>query len=192
MLRVAGVGKIICDNLKEEFVDKELVVKTLLLHDMGNIIKFDFDRIELLDVSDLKRVGELKRIQSDFINKYGPHTDKATLYIINEITRDNRIIDLCANSHGQNLHQFLDSNEWDKKICFYSDMRVGPKSIVSINERFKDLMIRNPQDEGKMITYQKQSLNLEKLLQRQVFINVKQISDATVNKEITTLRKSSI
>ena len=39
-LRVASIAKYICDNLKVP-VDIEEVVSADLLHDMGNIIKFD-------------------------------------------------------------------------------------------------------------------------------------------------------
>ncbi len=39
-LRVAGVAKQICDSISEP-IDKEVVVDVCLVHDMGNIIKFD-------------------------------------------------------------------------------------------------------------------------------------------------------
>ena len=50
MLRVAAVGKIVCDAVNEkvkqnrgEFVNTKNVVTACLLHDMGNIIKFDLN-----------------------------------------------------------------------------------------------------------------------------------------------------
>jgi 5'-deoxynucleotidase YfbR-like HD superfamily hydrolase len=41
-LRVAAVGQIICESIPD-FDETEEVVTTCLLHDMGNIIKFDLN-----------------------------------------------------------------------------------------------------------------------------------------------------
>ena len=49
MFRVAAFADILCDNHKKVDFDKEIIIKSCLLHDLGNIIKFDFDNFpELL------------------------------------------------------------------------------------------------------------------------------------------------
>ena len=69
MLRVAAVGKIICDNTKDIKINKNLIIKTLLLHDIGNILKFDFSKTNLLDPQDKKRVKQLRKTQQLFLEK---------------------------------------------------------------------------------------------------------------------------
>ena len=56
MYRVAALGSLICDRLISQKVDNDLILKTLLLHDMGNILKFDFERLDLFEENDKKNV----------------------------------------------------------------------------------------------------------------------------------------
>ena len=42
MFRVAGVASLICDNLEESLSKKE-IISACLLHDLGNIVKFDLE-----------------------------------------------------------------------------------------------------------------------------------------------------
>jgi len=42
MFRVAGVASVICENFKQpELINQDDIVSACLLHDMGNIIKFN-------------------------------------------------------------------------------------------------------------------------------------------------------
>jgi hypothetical protein len=34
--------------------------------------------------------------------------------------------------------QVVQDNSWEKKICCYSDQRVGPRGVLSIDERLKE------------------------------------------------------
>ena len=61
MLRSRVIAEIICENLLVK-IDKDLVVATVLLHDMGNLCKMSFDEkgISFLEPEDLGRVEEIK------------------------------------------------------------------------------------------------------------------------------------
>lgn len=113
MLRVGAVGQLIVDSFNQPNFEPDLVVKTLLLHDLGNILKFNFDRPELLDPTDRFRIQELKAIQTSVRNRFGSNTDQATLEMIKEVTDEDRIVKLCATSHGEHLAEFLHTPEWD-------------------------------------------------------------------------------
>jgi HD superfamily phosphodiesterase len=61
MLEVASVAEIICDNCKED-LNKEEIIASCLIHDLGNIIKMDFDnRIYLLDEKDKQKIDFYKK-----------------------------------------------------------------------------------------------------------------------------------
>jgi 5'-deoxynucleotidase YfbR-like HD superfamily hydrolase len=52
MYRVAAIGQYIADHLRADVkVDKDLITKVNLLHDMGNIVKFDFDMYEVMVIA---------------------------------------------------------------------------------------------------------------------------------------------
>jgi len=195
MFRVGAVGGIICDHLKEAVVDKELVVKTLLLHDMGNILKFDLTKTDLLAKEDQAKIENLKVRQKLFKIKYGSDPDKATLSIIKEITTDSRIVELCRESHWELAHEFVNTTQWERIICCYADMRVGPLGIVSLDERFDDLEVRRPEEKTALKVLRQQGKSLEGQIQAEVTINLRDIGDEMVEliiQEIKTRREFSL
>ena len=182
MLLVGGVSRIIVDHF-DGGLDGEVLVKTMLLHDMGNIIKFKFDNLDLLDDEDKLRVNDLKAMKMRFIEKYGDDCDVATEIIIGELTGDDRLVGLCANSHGEQAHLFLGTNEWEKKASYYSDMRVGPFGVLSVNERFDDLEDRYGNNKGKieqLKRFRAECLEIEEQLQSKTSLDLMRIDDELV------------
>lgn len=192
MLRVGAVASIICDSLIEVVVDKNLIVTTALLHDMGNIIKYDFSKVDLLDEKDKTRVNDLKLTQKKFINKYGDSPDEATLSVIKEITSDSSVVNLCKNSHWELADQFLHTDFWDRKIVLYSDIRVGPFGVFGLNDRFDDLENRRPGEKASLRVLRHQGIEIEKEIQRAVKINLQDINDQLIEKEVENLRNFTI
>src|SRR3989344_1397907 len=81
-LRVAAVALTICDNFNSE-IDKDSVIKAALLHDMGNIIKFDLSKFpEFLEPEGIEY---WKRVKEEFRKKYGEDEHNATYEIAKEI-----------------------------------------------------------------------------------------------------------
>jgi hypothetical protein len=138
--RVAGVAcKII-----EEFgaVDaatpfyKNEVVSACLLHDMGNILKFDLARFpEFLGSEGL---AYWEGVKEEFAAKYGSNEHAATLTIAKEIgvsARTWKYIDAVGFSNAATVAR---SGSLEKMICCYADQRVSPRGVVSLDERFED------------------------------------------------------
>jgi hypothetical protein len=158
MLSVAGVASLICDAVNaggKTDVNQDLIVKASLLHDMGNILKFDFTRLDIFDSQDRNRIEELKHNQILFKEKYGSNPDIATLKIVEEVlTYSGRvemsILNLIEESHWENLANYLETNRLDILICCYSDMRVGPFGVLTLEERIGDLKIRRPEESTKL------------------------------------------
>ena len=181
MLTVAALAELICDNLRDVSVDKDLVIKTCLLHDMGNIIKFNLDDPSLLDEGDKQRVDELREIRLQYLKKYGQTPDEATIAIIKEITSDLRIVEICEGGRWDEDHGNGQSFAWEKKIVCYSDMRVGPFGILPIRERFANLVERRPESKVKIEKILEHGLELEREIQDSSKVDLKKINDQKID-----------
>ena len=141
--KVAGVAKLVCDNLEQD-LDRDNIVEACLLHDIGNIIKFD------LSVTDKLLPGRFspedlavwQGVKDEFVSKYGKDEHHATIRIIREIGVSQRVVELvdCIGFHNGKSN--AESRDWGKEICAYSDMRVGPGGVISLEQRFQDLRVR--------------------------------------------------
>ncbi|NCN03527.1 MAG: HD domain-containing protein [Candidatus Pacebacteria bacterium] len=164
MLEVAAVASYLVDNTENDKVDKQTVVETALLHDMGNIVKFkDF-------ISPQMKMGEdyWRKVQKKFIQKYGESAHQATIKIIKEINLVNEksVINLLEKvgytAIIKNGYISLES-----RICDYADMCVSPLGIVGFNKRIEDLLERynlDLNDRGTKIRHDN-SLELQKSIQ---------------------------
>jgi len=134
-LRVAAVAKQICESL-EINVDSTTVITACLLHDMGNIIKFDTSIFP--EYYQPEGVEYWKEIQSKFIDKYGKDEHYASLVIAKEIGVNAAVLD-CIESidFGKALINVA-RKELEPKICDNADMRVGPHGVLSVDQRLAE------------------------------------------------------
>lgn len=142
-LKVAGTAQVICGNFEGK-VDRENILAACLLHDLGNIIKFD------LSITDKMMPGRFssedlaywQEVKDGCVNKYGQDEHLATLKMLEEMRMSPRIIELVDCVGFQNGQSNAESRDLGKEICAYSDMRVGPKGVVTLEQRFQDLRVR--------------------------------------------------
>lgn len=134
-LRVAAVGKLICDNFNGP-VNSSDVILACLFHDMGNIVKFNLRKFP--QFSEPEGVEYWERIQKEVIGKYGPEQHTASAAIAREIGLPERVIQLVNNSAFRKIPEIIESPSWEWKISKYSDLRVAPEGIVSVQDRLKD------------------------------------------------------
>lgn len=140
-LMVAAVAKQVCESLDIE-VEEEIIIKACLLHDMGNVIKFDLAQTKsVFGLSDLE-IENIKEVKQEFIEKYGENEHEATTEIVRELGLSERIVQLVSNNRFRNMCIDKDGDDWLQKILHYADLRVGPHSIVSYDERMSDFMER--------------------------------------------------
>ncbi len=142
MMRVASVATLILDNLKTPLTqtERELVVKTCLLHDMGNIIKFKLDEF----ASDIPNgvLNFWQEKQAEYKVKYGDTAHKATLAILTEIGVSDRVKQITDSISFDLAEKNTLSHDLPLKICAYSDLRVLPGGVGTLTERLSDLEIR--------------------------------------------------
>ena len=133
-LRVTAVAKIMCDNLTVP-VDTENVVRAALLHDMGNIIKFNL----AVFPESLEPEGRdyWEGVKKEYIEKYGTNEHEASIQIVRAITSDERITALVATIDFGHNDRHL-SDDIGMKIAGYSDTRVCPFGVASLAQREED------------------------------------------------------
>ena len=145
MFRVFSIVCWLEQNWGGDFVDWHQVKKMALLHDLGNIVKFDFNNhLEFLG-DERKNLDFWKDTQKRIIKKYGPNDDKATRKMLQELKIDNQIIETIYFKRFSNSVNTLNSNDWPLKILYYADLRTLPFGIGTLEERLVDAKNRMPQ-----------------------------------------------
>lgn len=135
MYRVSSVAAEICDHISIP-VDRNAVITATLLHDMGNILKFNLD----LFPEFLKPEGKdyWKNVQDEYRAKYGEDEHIATVAIAKELEVKQNVINLIDSILFSHARANSESTDFDCKIAAYSDMRVEPMGIVSLADRLAD------------------------------------------------------
>lgn len=140
MLRVSAVAAYICDHFDGSKIDKSSVISATLLHDMGNIIKFDLTLYpELLGP---KPLTFWEGVQVDFKERYGEDEHVATELIATELGVSERIKELIQAVSYHAAEENVASDDFEKKIAAYADLRVGLHGVITLEERLSDFTKR--------------------------------------------------
>lgn len=191
-LRVAAVASLLLDHLSEA-PDKELIITACLLHDMGNILKFDLNRFP--EFNQPEGIDYWQQVKEEVAKRYGT-TDEhlATLKIVGElgVSSDvSRIIDHIGFKEAiNNLSQPL-----DVQIASYADMRVGPMGVVSLHGRLEDGRRRYAGHINELSNDQELYAALDKLedrLFKNLDIKPEEITDAAIAAKVEELRNYKI
>jgi hypothetical protein len=135
-LRVAAVAYAITQAIFEPLHDEELI-SACLLHDMGNILKFDFAVFpESVEPQGLEY---WEGVKEEWRKKYGPSEHVATLTIAREIGVSERTISYIDAVGFSTAEENEKSDSFEKKVAAYADMRVDPHGVVTLAERLEDL-----------------------------------------------------
>lgn len=106
MYRVAAVANSLCTHFKNE-CDAESVIAAALLHDMGNILKFDL-------------TGQEKwlHLQREFKEKYGTDEYVATVAISREVGVTQRVVELISAVSFSHSSENVSTPDYEKKtVC---------------------------------------------------------------------------
>lgn len=141
MLRVTTIIKFLEKNWAKNLSTHVNWSKTIiagLLHDVGNMVRFDFDKLPIYPID------YWKEKQKQTINKYGDDDHIATERILTEKNIDPEIIQIILNKNFVNATKIANSSNWNEKILLYADMRVSPHGITTLKERLDDVISRIP------------------------------------------------
>ena len=189
MLRVSALAQIIAENWNGRRLNNNAIALAGAFHDMANIIKFDFNKPSLFKDEE-KQVEYWKQIKKEMIIKYGKNIHRTTLKIGKEIGLSKNVLSLIENLEWDNTQKVLGKKNFESAILIYSDMRIGPFGILSLDERIDNLQTRNQSYDFNFI--KKAAGRLEQALQKHSLINLKTISDSTINSRSNVLLKTRI
>ena len=191
MYRVAGIGDIIIDHWKGPDVHRDKLMRVLLLHDIGNIVKIDtesnsnnFDGID---------VETFKDIKQRYINRYGEDDHRISRAIAEEIGLPEDELDLMDAKVFVKNDETVKSDDYDRKIGAYADQRVAPQGIRSIMGRLKEAKERYKDQPGTSMNNPRTDMLIEcaERLKQQVMryctLQPKDINDDSVQPYINKL-----
>lgn len=137
--RVASVGAHILDSWKDDTTKPEqtILFPVLLLHDMGNIIKFAFVPGDVFVPDD--EITYWQEVQKEFIVTYGSDEHAATIAILHELSMPSEVINIFEHEPADGVYE---GDNIYEMLYYYCDCRIGPKGVVSLSERIDDLLTR--------------------------------------------------
>lgn len=194
-LRVAAVASMLCDNIDDPSIDRDTIIKTCLLHDMGNIIKSNLEYFP--DFIEVQNLDYWIKIKNDFIEKYGTDEHKATIAIIKELGLQDEIIRLADQNRFSLFCEHLEGPNLNIKIIHYADARTGPYGILSLQERmdeakerYKDHYLK--EDDNVREKLVGCAFGIEKQIFKKCNIKPEDINDESVAPYIEKLRNFEI
>jgi hypothetical protein len=135
MLRVAALAELIYQDFTDsKLINKKTVITACLLHDLGNIIKFDFDNFPELLGAELKNLEHWRQVKAKLIQEYGPDEDVATIKMVKELGVSTEVLFLVENWGFKNFSRIAQSNNWNWKLAVYCDHRISPQGLVTLEE----------------------------------------------------------
>lgn len=184
MLRVGALAQIILDQWKDVSIDKQSIITCALYHDIAKPVTFDIEK-QRQYVATEEDFNQVKRTIEDMIKKYGAKEHIAVIKIFEEIGCSSETIRLINNLEWIYTPRLLQENNIPALLLNYCDMRIGPKGILPIQERFADLKSRAPFagiDEIAAL-----SPELESTIQALTTINLNNITDDQIDTQIQKL-----
>ncbi len=143
MLWVTSVAKwIVSYRSDRKKLNEHDILTTLLLHDIGNIVKGLDESFANLFPEGYKFMPYWKAVQRWIKDRYGDTDTIATLAMAKEIGVSERVMYLLEKKQFLNNEFIYNSNDMELKICAYSDQRVSPYGILSIRERLNEAVNR--------------------------------------------------
>jgi hypothetical protein len=142
MLTVSGL----IYEIREHWIGSDINWNDLiiagLLHDLGNVIKFDLDKFPALLGDELPRIEHWRDEQKRLIEKYGGDDHVATGKMLDELGIKPEIkVTIQAKSFG-NIRSTAALKNWLPKILQYCDLRASPDRIMTLDERVGDIKER--------------------------------------------------
>jgi hypothetical protein len=194
-LRAASVGKLLSDNIIETRVDQDLIIKSLLVHDMGNIIKFNLNNPLMMTDKEKSNIDHWVKEQEVYKEKYSSDDHLATLSIVTELNLADEIKHTLLHSGSSKLKEVILSGNFNTKIVTYSDLRSAPFGVVSIDERFDDVINRYKNSEHPLSSLEEVenrrilSHDLERQIGEIVETDLDRIDEAKINQLMMELSR---
>ena len=192
---MAAVGKYLIDYWQGPAIDESAIVTALLVHDLGNLVKFDLTgSTKALDPTLL--TNEWREQQTQLRAKYGYHSHQATLQMLQELGLPEKVRQLAAKMNAADVCQIAEDS-LAQQICEYADLRVIPTGVTSLHDRLVDLRHRYSHHPGwdNEINFQQNvtcAKQIEDRLQQHTSVDITQIPPEKIQALLVKLPQFAI
>lgn len=139
LFRVTAVAEFIMEHCRDrQSLDRDAIRSTLLIHDIGNIVKADYDRFPSLAPEEQRDLGHWKAVRDTTIARYGTNDHEVTLEIAKELQVSPRVLELLGRKRFVLNCDTAAAADQELKICAYADQRVSPTGILPLRERLHE------------------------------------------------------
>lgn len=191
-LRVAAVARELALALH---ADAELVIRAALLHDMGNIMKSNFDQFPPEFYGE-EGFAYWEGVKADCALRYGSDEHAATAAIAREIGVGEPIVKMLGGMGFSKAPSILETGSLELQILEYADQRVAPYGIVSMEERLREgherYKAREHSEYGENDSIFQHNCELLRELEQKLFDGLKitpeMLSEGSLAKSIESLR----
>ena len=197
LLDVAAITKIISDSWVGELpCDQEDIIVAALLHDIGNMAKNTEEKLaQYLPKDELQNLDYWKSELHKFKSEYGDGDHQATEKMLSELKVKDSIREAISQKSFSNIiKNSRGDTSWLTKIISYSDLRINPDGICTLQarldyiaERYKKYSERP--DFKEMVTA---ANTLEEQIQEKVTIRLNLMNDAELKRLKDLLLKYKI
>ena len=141
--RVAGVALFIADHWSGVKLDRNLVKTVALLHDLGNLVKYDLrpQFTHLLKDSENK-LDYWVSLQKKMVKKYGRNDYEATLGIARDLKLKPKALKTLEDLVKGDTKEIINFGSLELKTLLYADVRVSPYGVVSLPKRVNEWLGR--------------------------------------------------
>jgi len=179
---------------KSVIINWNIVIKSALLHDLGNIVKFDLEKHPEIFKAEGENIEHWKKMQKEMIDKYGVDDHAATRKMLAELRVDDRIVKIILSKTFGNSKEIAAGNNWHAKILLYADLLVAPSGIVTLNSRLEELIKRSIRyssrpDYPELI---EAARDIEKQIQEKVAVPLSEISDDSIKNVFENIENTDI
>lgn len=182
MLRVCSIVFFIEKHWTGPKIDWALTKKLALVHDLGNLVRFDLEKHSELLEEEQPNIEYWKLKKEEMKSKYGSDDHEATFKMLMEIDISDKAIEAIGSKSFVNVGTIKDSTSWPLKLLFYSDLRTMPFGIGSLKERNEELQARRPDLVGRpdFVNLVKSCFEIEMQIQKYLDCGVSEINDRTI------------
>lgn len=142
--RTASLMEYLLKQWRGPKLNHQLLIETMLLHDLGNLVKFDLTNTAPIMLLPPPELEKYRSLQAIWHQKYGTQVDAVTVQLINELKLVNgpAIRQIILTHSDSTLPTTVTNQDWSQKLCDYADFRIAPHGLVTLQERFADLAKR--------------------------------------------------
>lgn len=200
MLRVGAVTHLIIGHWTGPLLQEETMMKIALLHDMGNILKFDFEGNPRLLEEEQDNVEKWKDLRTEWASRFA-NEDEMTYAIAAECGLSGEELGMMKDLGYGFMETIAQEKGYERKIVKYADMRAAPFGILPLSERIAEGHERylnhptHPMKEdkdGRREKLEKASLEVERQITSHCTMAPEEINDISIAPIMETLRSYEI